>query len=162
MTFAGDKNYVALFSHHTCSLDSFTTIYNTDYFLHLLSIETGEHIINDGLRLFKTWIITSNDHSVTLLYSFLSHYWTFAMVTITTSATYSDHFPLASEYLMNGIENIFQSIGCMGVVHNGCDTILGVDRLEPATNTMERTHSDEDVLWLFTQHASSPIDREQV
>ena len=57
MTLAGNEHYVALFSHHTGCADGFATVYDAYNLLHLLLVKPCQHIVDDGLRVFKARIV---------------------------------------------------------------------------------------------------------
>ena len=54
-------------------------VYDADYLLHLLGIESGKHVVDDVLWLFETWVVAGDDYLIALLYSLLCHQWTLAL-----------------------------------------------------------------------------------
>ena len=119
MSLTSNEDYITFLCHHTGCTNGFPTIDDTDDLLHLLGIETGEHVIDDVLRLFEARIVRGNDDTVTLLHGFLSHQWTFTLVTVTACATDGDDLSFPVEYFVNGIEHILQGIGSVGIVDDG-------------------------------------------
>ena len=55
VSLTGYENYVALLCQHAGCADGFLAVYDTDYLLHLLGIESGKHVVDDVLWLFETW-----------------------------------------------------------------------------------------------------------
>ena len=103
MAFTGNKDDVTFFCHHASSTDSLATVYDADYLLHLFAVETLQHVVDNILRFFETWVVRSNNDLITLLNSLLSHQGALAFVTITASSTDSDNLSLAVEYLVDGV-----------------------------------------------------------
>ena len=125
MTLAGNEDDITLLGQHTGCTDSFLAVYNTHYLLHLLSVETCQHIVDNILRFFKTWIIRGDNDLVTLLDGFLSHQRTLALVAIATGTTNgNDLSTFTIQHLMNGIKHILQGIGRMGIVYNSSHSFL--------------------------------------
>src|SRR5574344_168754 len=94
MSFTGYENHITFLTHHTSCADSFFSVNDGNYIFHLLSIESGKHIINNILWFFEAWIVTRYNYLVTLFCSFLCHYRTFSFVTISTGPAYSDDMSL--------------------------------------------------------------------
>ena len=125
MALAGDKDDIAFLCQHDSRLNRFLAVGYRDHFLHLLGIQASQHVIDDVLWLFEPGIVGSNDNAVALLDSLLSHQRTLALVTVATGTANGDYLSaLAVKYLMNGIEHILQGVGSVGIVHNGCHTVL--------------------------------------
>ena len=125
MTLAGNEDDITLLGQHTGRTNCLLAVYNTHYLLHLLSVETCQHIVDNILRFFKTWIIRGDNDLVTLLDGLLSHQRTLALVAIATSTTNgNDLSTLTIQHLMNGIEHILQGIGRMGIIYDGGHAVL--------------------------------------
>ena len=121
MSLAGNEDYVALLCHHAGCADGFLAVYDADYLLHLLGIESGKHVVDDVLWLFETWVVAGDDYLIALLYSLLCHQWALALVTVAAGTAYGDYFAaLAVEYLVDGVQYVLQCIWCMGIVNDGC------------------------------------------
>ena len=118
VTLTSNKNDVALLGQHACCADSFATVYDAYYLLHLLLVETCQHIVDDILRLFESWVVGCDNHLIALFNGLLSHEWALTFITITTSATNGDDLALAVKYLVDGIEHVLKSIWCVGIVYN--------------------------------------------
>ena len=114
MALAGYEDDVALLSQHTSRLDGFLAINDAYHLLHLLRCQTSQHVVDDVLWFFETWIVGGDDDAVALLDSFLSHERTLAFVAVAAcTANGDDLAALAFQYFMNGIQHILQSImGC--------------------------------------------------
>ena len=118
MSLAGNENNVALLGHHAGSAYSLATVDNGDNLLHLLWIESGEHVVDDVLRFLETWVVACDNHTVALLDSLLSHERTLALVAVATCSTHGDDMSFAVEHLVYGVEHILKSVGRVGVVDN--------------------------------------------
>ena len=125
MTFSGNENDIALFSHHAGGTDSFLTVNDREHLFHLLRGKTCQHIVDDVLWFLITGIVGGNDDTVALLYSFLSHQRTLSFVTVASCSTDGDNLALlALQHLTNGIQHILQSVGGVGIVYNSGNTLL--------------------------------------
>ena len=129
MALTCDENHVALLGQHTCCTDGFATVNDAQHLLHLLLVETCQHIVDDILGLLESWIIRCNDNFVALLYCLLSHQWALALIAVTASTTNSDDFSLAVKHLVDGVKNILKCIGGVGVVNDSGITLRRVDKL---------------------------------
>ena len=162
MAFAGNKDHIALLSHHAGRTDGLTTVYDADDFLHLTGIEALQHIVDDVLRLLETGIVRRDDHTVALLHRLLGHQRTLALIAVTTCTTDGDHLTLAVEHLVDGIEHILQSVGRMGIIDDGGITLRRMDGLQTTAHTLQRAEDEQDVVGFLAQHNRCTIDGEQV
>ncbi len=87
MSLACHKHHVALLSHRTCLADGFTAVDNALNSVFFCNVNPAHHVIDDGLRVFKTRIVTRENHKVALTDSLSSHQRTFAFVAVATRTT---------------------------------------------------------------------------
>ena len=73
VSLASYQNHVSGLSQRTCRADCLFAVHYTQYSLALLIAQTCQHVVNDGLGIFKTRIVTCNDYMIAIFYCFLSH-----------------------------------------------------------------------------------------
>src|SRR5574344_2116180 len=162
MSLTGNENHIAFFRHHTCRADSLTAVNDGEHFLHLLGIETSQHIIDNVLRLLKAGIIARNDYAVALLHRLFRHQGTFAFIAVATSTTDRYHTSPAVQHFMNGIEHIFQGIRSVGIVNDCRIALRRSDGIQSAIDTLQRAENHQHILRTFPQHNSSAIYGKQI
>lgn len=145
VTLTGNEHDVTFLCHHASRLDGFLTVNNRQHFLHLLLVQTGYHIIDDGLRILEAGVVTRDDDLVALFHGFLGHEWALAVVTVAAGPTHGDDMSLAIEHFMDGVEHVLQSIRRMGIVHDGREAGRRMDRLQTTADTVERAEHNEDL-----------------
>lgn len=57
MSLAGYEHYVALLCHHAGGAYSLAAVDNGYHLLHLLRVESGEHVVDDVLRLLEARVV---------------------------------------------------------------------------------------------------------
>ena len=122
MALSGYKNNITGLRQHTCCFDSFAPVGNADGLLHVVFIQSGKHIIDDILRLFKAGVVRSDDNTIACFGRLFCHDGAFTFVSVAACTYYSNYFPFSFEYAVNGIQNIDESVRCVCIVHNGSDT----------------------------------------
>ena len=70
---AGYEYDVALFGHHAGCAYGLAAVDDADDFLHLLLVKSCQHVVDDGLRVFKARVVACYYYAVALLYGFLCH-----------------------------------------------------------------------------------------
>lgn len=119
VSFSSHQNHITRLRHHHGRPDGLTAVGNTNHLGALLIVESGQHILNNGLRFLKAWIIAGDDYAVAEISCFASHQRTLALVTIAAGAAYGDDVPFLTNDFADGLKHILQSIGRMGIIHNG-------------------------------------------
>ena len=114
MSLSGNEDYIALLGQHAGCADCFLAVNDADHRLHLLGVETSQHIVDDVLWLFEARIVAGDDNLIALLNCLLCHQRALALVTVSTGTADSNHFAaLALENLVDGIQYVLQCIWCM-------------------------------------------------
>ena len=130
--------------------------------MHLLCIQSGEHVIDDSLRILEAGIVAGDNHFVALLDGFLGHERALAVITVTACSTYGDDVSLAVEHFMDGTQHVLQSVGSVGIVDNGREAFGRLDGFQTSADAVECAQDHEDLLRLLAQHTCGSIYSQQV
>ena len=149
MAFAGYENHITLFCHHTGGTNGLFSVDDTHHLLHLLVVETRQHVVDDILRFLETGIIAGDNYLVAEFGSSLRHDRTLALITVATCATNGDDLSLTIKYLIDGVLHILQGIRRMGVVDDCRIALRRMDGFQTSADTLQRAKDDEDILWLL-------------
>ncbi len=96
--------------HHGCA-NGLAAVCDADDLLALFGIKSGEHIVDDVLRLFKARIVARDDDAFAALGSFACHQRSFSLVPVAASSAYGDDLRLASHDFADGTQHIGQASG---------------------------------------------------
>ena len=69
MSLSGNEDYIALLGQHAGCADCFLAVNDADHRLHLLGVETSQHIVDDVLWLFETWVVAGDDYPLSLCFT---------------------------------------------------------------------------------------------
>ena len=118
MSLSGNEDYIALLGQHAGCADCFLAVNDADHLLHLLGVETSQHVVDDVLWLFKARIVAGDDNLIALLDSLLCHQRALTLVTVSAGTADGNHFAaLSVENFVNGIQYVLQSIWCEDLLH---------------------------------------------
>ena len=162
MTFSCHQDDIPRLSQDAGSPDRFPSVHDGQYASTLFLGQSCQHIVDNLLRILESRVVTGDNHTVTVLDSFLRHQRTLTLISVATSATYRPTLTAMFQYLVDGIQHIFQCIGCMGIIHNGSHTALGTDCLESAVYRFQGTQVNQCFPWLCPHHDSCSVDSQQV
>ena len=73
MSFAGNEDDISRLCQHIGGFYCFFSIGNADCLLHIVLVQSGQHIIDDVLRFFKSRVVGSDDDAVAQAGRFLGH-----------------------------------------------------------------------------------------
>ena len=150
MSLSGNEDNIALLCHHGCRADSFLAVNNRQNLLALCGIKPGEHVVDNCLWLFVTWIVACEDDFVALLDSFLCHQRTFALVTMTAGTTYgNDMSALVVKYVMDGAEDVLQCVRCMCIVNYCRESFRRLDGFQSSVDTLQCAQCNQYVFRLL-------------
>ena len=120
MPLACNENHVSRLCQHAGCLDGFAAVGDADGFLHVVFIQSRQHVVDDVLRLFKARVIGGDDDPVALAGRLLVAIdGTLAFVAVAAGAHNGNHFPFSFQHSVNGVQYIDQGVWSMGIVHNG-------------------------------------------
>ena len=141
--FACYKYNIALVSHHTGSLYGFVSVNNGQNFLALCGCKSCKHVVNYSLRFFKTGIVARDNHAVAVVCGFACHNGAFAFVAVPSCTAHGYYFALGVaaflQYFMNCRQNVYESIGSVGVVNDCCISARRTQGFESSCNAVEFT-----------------------
>ena len=123
-----------------------------------MCIQSGEHVIDDSLRILEAGIVAGDNHFVALLDGFLGHERALAVITVTACSTYGDDVSLAVEHFMDGTQHVLQSVGSVGIVDNGREAFGRLDGFQATADAVECAQNHQNLLRLLAQHACGGID----
>ena len=106
MPLACNENHVSRLCQHAGCLDGFAAVGDADGFLHVVFIQSRQHVVDDVLWLFETWVVAGDDYLIALLYSLLCHQWALALVTVATGTANGDDFSALAFDALRGWRSI--------------------------------------------------------
>ena len=118
VAFACYQDSISRLGKHTSGFDGFFSIYYADDFPHIFFPESCQHVVDDVLRFLKSRVVGSDDDLVALFDCFLCHDGAFTFVAIAARTYNGDDVASSVQYFLNGVQDIDQSVGGMGVIDN--------------------------------------------
>ena len=149
--FSGNEYHVPFFCKHAGRADRFFPVGDAERFSHIFRIQSGKHIVDNLLWLFKTRIVRCDNHPVTGFRCFLCHDGAFPLIAVAAGTYYGDHFSFAFEYSMNGVQYIHQRVRSMCIVNDGRYPFRRTDGIETSGYRMERTERKKYIFLFFAQ-----------
>ena len=118
VTFPGNQNDIARLRKLCSRPDSLPTIDYGKSLAPLSGIETGQHVVQYIVRVFKPGIIRSEDYPIAQIYGLASHHGTLTLIPVSSGSHHRDNSTFIAQYLTNRSQYIVQRIGSVGIIHN--------------------------------------------
>ena len=168
--FACYEDDVALLGQHDGRLDGLAAVGNAHYFLHLLLVQPGQHVVDDVLWFLEAGVVAGDDDAVALPDGLLGHERSLALVAVATGSADGDDFwgvgcwvlGVGGKYFVDGVQHVLQRVRCVGIVDDGCHALSRADGFQSSGYALQRAQHDEDVFGLLAQHDGSSVDGQQV
>lgn len=153
---SGYEDYISFLCKHASCTDCFFAVGDTKRFSHIFRIQSGKHIVDDVLWLFKAGIIRCYNYPVAGFRCFFRHDRAFSLITVAAGTYYGDHFTFAFEYSVNGIQYVNQCIRRMCIVNDCCHSFRRTDGIETSGYRMECTKCYEYLFLFLPNNTAAP------
>ena len=151
VSFPGDKHHVAFPGEQAGRPDSLFAIHDGERLSSVVGVQPGQHVVDDGLRLLKPWVVRGDDEAVAAFGCFLRHEGAFPFVPVATGSYHRDDFPFPFEHVVYGVEHVGKRVGRMGIVHNGGKPLGRSECLEPAGYRVQRAEGHKHLFFRPSQ-----------
>ena len=162
MALSGNQDDVARLRQQAGGLDCLAAVGDADGLLHVVLVESGEHVVDDVLRLLEAGVVGGDDDTVAQSCRLLCHEGTFAFVAVAAGTHHGDDFPLAFQHAVDGVQHVDQGIGRVGVVHDGGESLRRAEGVETSGYGVEGAECHQHVFFLLAQQHGGSEHRQQV
>ena len=122
-----------LYRHFYC----FFSVWNRSIFTEILRFYACFYFFNYLQRLFCSRIIRSNDSQSGFRGSYISHFRAFFLISISSTAENGNQPFVLCPNFIDAVQDIFQSIGRVGIIYNEENTAVGFHRFKSSVHSFQ-------------------------